>query len=98
MNSPMIDEFAEIQNTLVLDAREEGLEAGREEGLEAGRVEGEAMLLLRMLNNKFGSINEAMTMRVKALNEEQIEELALQMFIMHDSAELAQWLLPDAGE
>jgi hypothetical protein len=54
----------------------EGLEAGRqqglEEGLQEGRQEGEAAMLLRLLNQRFGPIDESTRARVLAADAEQL--------------------------
>ena len=46
--------------------RQEGLQAGRQEGLQAGRQAGEAALLLRLLERRFGALPETVEQRVLA--------------------------------
>ncbi|MEZ4238743.1 MAG: hypothetical protein R3F59_21845 [Myxococcota bacterium] len=57
--------------------REEGLQAGREEGLQAGREEGrlqgEARVLLKQMQLKFGALPEAVATRVEAASEADLE-------------------------
>ncbi len=54
----------------------EGLEAGRQQGLEQGqlkgRQEGEAAMLLRLLNHRFGPIDEPTRARVLTADAEQL--------------------------
>ena len=44
---------------LVEQGREEGLKKGREEGLEQGRAEGSRLMLAKLLQLKFGPLDDA---------------------------------------
>ena len=46
--------------------REEGREEGREKGREEGRQEGEALVVLRLLRLKFGSLAPEIEERVRS--------------------------------
>ena len=51
---------------------EEGIEKGMEKGMEKGRVEGEATLLLRLLERRFGPLPAAIRQRIAAANAETL--------------------------
>ena len=51
----------------------EGVKEGRKEGLTKGRKEGEAMALLRLLEQRFGALPETVTARVTRASMQDIE-------------------------
>ncbi len=59
--------------------RQEGLQAGRQEGLQAGRQAGEAALLLRLLERRFGALPDAARERVLAANIAALEEWGIRI-------------------
>ncbi len=54
--------------------RREGREQGREQGRREGRREGEAALLLRLLEQRFGTLNEGTRERIESADAEQLLE------------------------
>ncbi len=60
------------QTRFYQQAVSEGRQEGIEEGIEKGRVEGEATLLLRLLERRFGPLPAAMRQRIAAANAETL--------------------------
>ena len=56
----------------VSEGRQEGIEEGIEKGMEKDRVEGEATLLLRLLERRFGPLPAAIRQRVAAADAETL--------------------------
>jgi flagellar biosynthesis/type III secretory pathway protein FliH len=54
------------------EGREEGREEGLQEGLEKGRKEGEAIFLLMLLENRFGTLDETYRARVLQADSETL--------------------------
>jgi flagellar biosynthesis/type III secretory pathway protein FliH len=54
------------------EGRREGRQEGRREGFQAGRQEGEAALLLRMAERKFGHVSSAARRRIEDARPEQL--------------------------
>lgn len=50
----------------------EGLEEGRKEGRKEGLKEGEALLLLRQLENKFGPLDKTSRARLEGADADQL--------------------------
>ena len=60
---------------LVQTSEQRGLERGLLEGLERGRQQGEAELILRILEGKFGRLSEDLSQRIQVLSISQLEHL-----------------------
>ena len=56
------------------EGRREGHREGRREGFQAGRQEGEAALLLRMAERKFGRVSSAARRQIEEARPEQLLE------------------------
>jgi flagellar biosynthesis/type III secretory pathway protein FliH len=52
--------------------REEGHKEGHEEGYKAGRQEGEALVLMRLIELKFGPPSEAVRAQINAADAETL--------------------------
>lgn len=66
----------------------EGWVRGRQEGREEGRAE----VLLVLLNQSIGPIDEATTARIQALKANALLDLAKAVFALTNQADLARWL------
>ncbi|BAC08224.1 DUF4351 domain-containing protein, partial [Thermosynechococcus vestitus] len=70
------------------EAREEGLQ----EGLEQGLQQGEALVILRLLRRRFGSVPSELEERIQQLSAPQIEALAEALLDFRELEEVAAWL------
>jgi predicted transposase/invertase (TIGR01784 family) len=89
--------LSDLRETKVYqEALEEGIEQGIEQGIERGREEGELSakksLILRQLNLKLGSIPLKVEQKIKQLNPNQLDNLALALLDFSDWEDLHQWL------
>jgi predicted transposase YdaD len=64
----------------------------REEGEQRGLVKGQATMLLRLLNRKFGQISPSLRGKVNKLSAKQLENLAEALFDLETIADLSDWL------
>ncbi len=71
------------------------IEAGKEQGLQQGRREGEADLVLRLLNRRFG-LSESEQRDVRSLPLEKIEALGEALLDFYSREDLASWLRSNA--
>lgn len=71
---------------------EEGLQEGRHEGEALGRGAEAAVVTLRLLNRRCGSLSNATTARIQVLQLEQLEALAEALLDFSSPADLAAWL------
>jgi hypothetical protein len=80
---PALNELNEVRTMLAERVKEwteqwkqeglaEGLAEGLKEGLKKGRMEGEAALLVRQLNRRFGSLSEAAQQRIALADAETL--------------------------
>ena len=76
----------------IQEGRQEGLQEGRQEGFQEGRREAKAMLLLRFLTYRLGSLSEEQGVLVQALSLEQLDALSEVLFELADVAALDSWL------
>jgi len=61
-------------------------------GRQEGRQEGEAELIIRLLTRRFGSLDLAMTEKIKSLSIPQLERLGDRILDLASSDELPSWL------
>ncbi|OYQ62149.1 hypothetical protein B9G53_23620 [Pseudanabaena sp. SR411] len=96
------------QTRVYQEAREEGEQRGEQRGLQLGEklgeqrglklgeqrglVKGQATMLLRMLNRKFGQITPSLRGKVNKLSAKQLENLAEVLFDLETIADLNNWL------
>jgi predicted transposase/invertase (TIGR01784 family) len=81
--------YSDLKQTRVYqEAREEGELRGEKRGL----VKGQATMLLRLLNRKFGQINPSLRGKVNKLSAKQLENLAETLFDLETIADLSAWL------
>ncbi|NJL06448.1 MAG: DUF4351 domain-containing protein, partial [Chloroflexaceae bacterium] len=69
-----------------------GLEQGVQQGLQQGRSEERIAVTLRQLTRKFGVLPEAVTAQIRALDSEQMLELAESLLDFTTFADLTAWL------
>ncbi len=69
-----------------------GIEKGMAQGMAQGKAEGKAELLLRMLERRFGALDELAHTHIHTLPMEQIEELSDSIFDFGSRADLEEWL------
>ena len=74
------------------EAKEEGRLEGQLEGRLEGRLEGESALILRLLQRRFGAVDEVLTARIQALEIEQLESLAEALLDFTALNDLVLWL------
>jgi len=89
--------YSDLKQTRVYqEAREEGEQRGEQRGLKLGEqrglVKGQATMLLRMLNRKFGQITPSLRGKVNKLSAKQLENLAEALFDLETIADLNNWL------
>ena len=81
--------YSDLKQTRVYqEAREEGELRGEQRGL----VKGQATMLLRLLNRKFGQISPSLRGKVNKLSAKQLENLAEALFDLETIADLSDWL------
>ncbi len=81
--------YSDLKQTRVYqEAREEGELRGEKRGL----VKGQATMLLRLLNRKFGQISPSLRGKVNKLSTKQLENLAEALFDLEVIADLSDWL------
>lgn len=56
---------------------EQGLERGLEQGLEQGRVKGQADLLLRQVQRRFGAVDADVVQRIHSASMDELETWSL---------------------
>jgi hypothetical protein len=61
-------------------------------GVERGMEEGERLLILRLLNRRFGELSESMTTRIEHLSLTQLESLAVELLDFTSLSDLEVWL------
>lgn len=57
-----------------------------------GIQEGEAIILIKLLNRKFGSLTPKITEKIKKLSEEKLQQLGDSLFDFADLTDLTDWL------
>jgi len=93
--------YSDLKQTRVYqEAREEGeqrgLKLGEQLGIKLGEqkglAKGQATMLLRMLNRKFGQLTPRLRSRINKLSVKQLESLAEVVFDLETIADLTNWL------
>ena len=85
--------YSDLKQTRVYqEAREEGEQRGLKLGEQRGLVKGQATMLLRLLNRKFGQISPSLRGKVNKLSAKQLENLAEALFDLETIADLSDWL------
>ena len=85
--------YSDLKQTRVYqDAKEEGEQRGLKLGEQRGLVKGQATMLLRLLNRKFGQISPSLRGKVNKLSAKQLENLAETLFDLETIADLSDWL------
>jgi hypothetical protein len=70
---------AEWRRQWRLEARQEGLQEGRQEGLQEGLRKGEATVLTRLLERRFGMLSDEIISRIAAADTATLEEWTLRV-------------------
>jgi hypothetical protein len=76
-NMPILDDI--MDHDLFGPAIRKGLQQGMEQGLEKGRKDGELLIVTNMIRHRFGPISDAMSERLRALSQAEIESLSLRL-------------------
>jgi predicted transposase YdaD len=85
--------YSDLKQTRVYqDAKEEGEQRGLQLGEQRGLIKGQATMLLRLLNRKFGQISPSLRGKVNKLSAKQLENLAEALFDLETIADLSAWL------
>ena len=85
--------YSDLKQTRVYqEAREEGEQRGLKLGEQKGLAKGQATMLLRMLNRKFGQLTTRLRGRINKLSVKQLESLAEAVFDLETIADLTNWL------
>ena len=71
---------------------QEGRQEGRQEGLQEGRQEGACQLLLRLIEGRFGPVDDRLRQQIQALSSEQREALGLHLWECRAIADVEAWL------
>lgn len=64
----------------------------KEEGRLEGRLEGESALILRLLQRRFGAVDEVLAAQIQSLEIEQLESLAEALLDFTALNDLVLWL------
>lgn len=79
------------REVFIEDRRGEIIKA-RREGREEGRLEGQILLILRMLERRFGEIPTALRDEMQKLSLSELEMLSLEIFDFTSLSDLSSWL------
>ena len=74
------------------EGRQEGLQKGLQEGLQKGLHEGEAKIILRQFNRRFGNLSSKTITNIQQLNSDQLEILADKLLDFTTQNDLDVWL------
>ena len=89
----------ELRHTrAVQEILEEGRQEGREEGLEAGRQQEAAALALRLLERRFGSLDQASRDALTSLPLPHLEQLAEDLLDFSGPGDLQTWLADNGDD
>ncbi len=92
LNRKEIEKMFSLSDLRETKVYQEALEEGREEGREEGELSAKKSLILRQLNLKLGSIPLKLEQKIKQLNPNQLDNLALALLNFSDWKDLHQWL------
>jgi predicted transposase/invertase (TIGR01784 family) len=92
LNRKEIEAMFSLSDLRETKVYQEALEEGREEGREEGELSAKKSLILRQLNLKLGSIPLRLEQKIKQLNPNQLDNLALALLDFSDLEDLHQWL------
>ncbi|TRV39339.1 MAG: Rpn family recombination-promoting nuclease/putative transposase [Microcystis flos-aquae Mf_QC_C_20070823_S20T] len=92
LNRKEIEKMFSLSDLRETKVYQEALEEGREEGREEGELSAKKSLILRQLNLKIGSIPLKLEQKIKQLNPNQLDNLALALLGFSDLEDLQQWL------
>ena len=65
---------------------------GIEQGIEQGMQRGEATLVLRLLNRRFGQVTTSVEKQIRQLSVKQLEDLGEALLDFENEADLLHWL------
>jgi len=65
---------------------------GIEQGIEQGMQRGEATLVLRQLNRRFGQVTTSVEKQIRQLSVKQLEDLGEALLDFENEADLLHWL------
>ncbi len=88
LNRKEIEKMFSLSDLRETKVYQEALEEGREEG----ELSAKKSLILRQLNLKLGSIPLKVEQKIKQLNPNQLDNLALALLAFSDLEDLQQWL------
>jgi predicted transposase YdaD len=63
-----------------------------------GKIEGEALLILRQLNRRLGTVSTKLSQKIQSLSIEQLENLGEALLDFNCEDDLIQWLNHLAGQ
>jgi len=72
--------------------RLKGKREGKLEGKIEGKIEGEQNLVIKLLNQRFGEIEEPLIQKIRELSSKQLEELTDVWLTLANVTELEIWL------
>lgn len=76
----------------ILFGKEVGKREGKLEGKREGKEEGEKVLLLRLLNKRFGKLKPTLSKKIAQLSLEEVEQLSDDFLSFSAIEDLQQWL------
>lgn len=74
------------------EGKREGRQEGRQEGKQEGRQEGETQIILRLLNRRFGNIEQSLIEKIQQLSTNDLESLTDALLDFSEVDDLATWL------
>ena len=77
---------------IIKEGLEQGRKTGLEEGRQEGRQEGEVQLILRLLNRRFGNLNEVQKKQIRQLPVEKLEILGEELLEFSSLNDVQTWL------
>jgi Domain of unknown function (DUF4351) len=67
-------------------------ELAKQEGKQEGKLEGERLLIIRLINRRFGSVDSSLIEQIQELSGEQLENLADALLDFSEVTQLVAWL------
>lgn len=87
------------ESVIYQDILQQGLQEGRQQGLQQGLQQGQSqealVLIMRLLNRRFGELAVSLQEQVKALPLEKLEDLGEALLDFSEEADLVDWLQQD---